>query len=56
MIQVKKRRSLFRKGFSFLILPFELRVIVAPADLRFELWFENKRFSGDHEPIAVTWD
>jgi hypothetical protein len=53
---VKKRRSWFRKGFSFMILPFELRVFVAPADLRFELWFDGYCFSGHHDPIAVAWD
>lgn len=56
MIHVKKRRSWFRKGVSFYILQFDLRVIVAPADLRFELWFDGYCFSGNHDPIAVTWD
>ena len=56
MVLVKKKRSWFRKGVAFYILRFDLRVIVAPADLRFELWFDGYRFSSDHEPVAVTWE
>lgn len=45
-----------RKGYKFYICEFEVRIIVAPADLRFELWFGGQRFSGNHEPIGVEWD
>ena len=41
---------------KFFICNFEVRAIVAPADLRFELWFGGTKFSGNHEPIQVTWD
>ncbi|KAF7554373.1 hypothetical protein G7Z17_g2975 [Cylindrodendrum hubeiense] len=56
MVLKKKRRSWFRKGNSFYVCQFDVRVIVAPADLRFELWFGGYKFSGNHEPIAVKWD
>ena len=38
------------------VLLVDIRVMVAPADLRFELWFAGEKFSGNHEPISVTWD
>ncbi|KAG5937625.1 hypothetical protein E4U53_008167 [Claviceps sorghi] len=31
-------------------------IVVASADLRFELWLGGERFSGNHEPIGVAWD
>ncbi|RFU80066.1 hsp70 family chaperone [Trichoderma arundinaceum] len=31
------------------------RVTVAPADLRFELWFDGQKFSGNHEPVTPQW-
>ncbi|KAK8137319.1 hsp70 family chaperone [Apiospora sp. TS-2023a] len=51
-----KRGTCFKAGYKFYICEFEIRVIVAPADLRFELWFGGTKFSSDHEPITVTWD
>ena len=49
-------RSCLGRGKKFFICNFEVKAIVAPADLRFELWFNGHRFSGNHEPISVTWD
>ncbi|KAJ2899464.1 hypothetical protein MKZ38_003021 [Zalerion maritima] len=51
-----KKGTCFSRGYTFYICQFEVRVIVAPADLRFELWFGGQRFAGNHEPIAVAWD
>lgn len=51
-----KRGTCFSKGYTFYVLNFDIRVIIAPADLRFELWFGGQKFSGNHEPIAVSWD
>lgn len=52
----RKRRFLFGKGHKFYVCKFEIHIVVAPADLRFELWFDGMKFSGNHEPIAVKWD
>ncbi|KAH8898753.1 hypothetical protein GQ53DRAFT_710631 [Thozetella sp. PMI_491] len=52
----KQSRSCFRKGKKWYVCSFEVRAIVAPADLRFELWFAGQKFSRNHEPIKVTWD
>ncbi|OAA75505.1 Hsp70 family chaperone [Akanthomyces lecanii RCEF 1005] len=56
LVLKQKRGTCFTKGHKFYICEFEVRVIVAPADLRFELWFGGHRFSGNHEPIGVKWD
>jgi hypothetical protein len=50
------RGSCLGRGKKYYVCSFEVRAIVAPADLRFELWFAGVRFSGNHEPIKVTWD
>ncbi|KAK5651467.1 hypothetical protein OQA88_12474 [Cercophora sp. LCS_1] len=56
LVLKNKRGSCFSKGYRFYVCKFDIRVIVAPADLRFELWFAGQRFSGNHEPISVAWD
>ncbi|EGX90490.1 Hsp70 family chaperone [Cordyceps militaris CM01] len=56
LVLKQKRGTCFTRGHKFYICEFEIRVIVAPADLRFELWFGGQRFSGNHEPIDVKWD
>ncbi|KAH7115505.1 hypothetical protein B0J13DRAFT_514682 [Dactylonectria estremocensis] len=56
LILKKKRGCCVWRGYLFYVCRFDVRVIVAPADLRFELWFDGCRFSGNHEPIAVKWD
>ncbi|KAK3994857.1 hypothetical protein QBC44DRAFT_35101 [Cladorrhinum sp. PSN332] len=56
LVMKHKRGSCFSRGKTWYICQFDVRVIVAPADLRFELWFAGQKFSGAHEPITVTWD
>ncbi|OHE98654.1 hypothetical protein CORC01_06105 [Colletotrichum orchidophilum] len=34
----------------------EQLVLKQKRDLRFELWFAGQKFSGNHDPIAVTWE
>lgn len=51
-----KRAGCFKKGKTWLVCHFEVRVIVTPADLRFELWYKEQKFSGNHDPITVQWD
>ncbi len=51
-----KRGKCFTRGHIYYICKFDVRVIVAPADLRFELWFAGNKFSRNHEPVAVAWD
>ncbi|KAF4456804.1 hypothetical protein F53441_1155 [Fusarium austroafricanum] len=56
LVLKEKRGTCLRRGTKFYICRFDVRVIVAPADLRFELWFGGKKFSGNHQPISVQWD
>ncbi|EWZ92921.1 hypothetical protein FOWG_05873 [Fusarium oxysporum f. sp. lycopersici MN25] len=56
LVLKEKQGTCFRRGHKFYICRFDIRVIVAPADLRFELWFGGTKFSGNHQPISVQWD
>ncbi|KAF4464878.1 hsp70 [Fusarium albosuccineum] len=56
LVLKEKRGTCFRRGIKFYLCRFDVRVIVAPADLRFELWFGGTKFSGNHQPIAVQWE
>ncbi|KAL2684520.1 hypothetical protein Neosp_005598 [[Neocosmospora] mangrovei] len=56
LVLMKKRGGCFRPGYKYYKCVFDVRVIVAPADLRFELWFNGVKFSRGHEPIKVEWN
>ncbi|CAG9951202.1 unnamed protein product [Clonostachys rosea f. rosea IK726] len=56
LVMKHKRGTCLRRGKTYYICNFDIRVIVAPADIRFELWFGGRKWSGNHEPILVTWD
>ncbi|KAI1333540.1 hypothetical protein F5Y15DRAFT_410294 [Xylariaceae sp. FL0016] len=56
MVMKRKARRLIFKGKKFYLCMFEVRAVVAPADIKFELWFAGQRFSGNHDPIKITWD
>jgi len=52
--KVKNKRCW--QGKKYYLATFTVRVIIGPADLRFELWFKGVRYNRSHEPIAVEWD
>ncbi|KAM5373928.1 hypothetical protein ACJZ2D_006757 [Fusarium nematophilum] len=52
----KKRGCCFSTGYKYYSCVFDVRVIVAPADLRFELWFRGQKFSRNPGPIKVEWN
>lgn len=56
MVMKRKARRFFFKGKKFYLCTFEVRAIVAPADIRFELWFAGNRFSKNHESIKIAWN
>ncbi|KAK3386092.1 hypothetical protein B0H63DRAFT_191937 [Podospora didyma] len=56
LVRKNKRGKCLIGGVAYYICQFDVKVIVAPADLRFELWFAGQKFSGNHEPITVNWD
>ncbi|KAJ4136581.1 hypothetical protein NW768_004198 [Fusarium equiseti] len=45
----------FGNSYKYYRCDLDVRFIVTPADLRFELWFKDKKFSRGHEPIKVEW-
>jgi hypothetical protein len=56
LIKKRKERRLFFKGKKYYLCAFEVKAIIGPADLKFELWFGGKRFSGNYAPVEITWD
>lgn len=52
----EERNKRFWQGKRFFLATFYLRVIVAPADLRFELWFKGKPYTSSIDPVTVEWD
>jgi hypothetical protein len=52
--QAKNRRCW--QGRKFYLATFTVRVVIAPADLKFELWFKGVKYSRNHDPINVQWD
>jgi hypothetical protein len=44
------------QGPTYYIATFTLRVIVGPADLKFELWFKGMKYNRNHEPVKIQWD
>ncbi|KAI1811330.1 hypothetical protein GGS20DRAFT_563476 [Poronia punctata] len=56
MIKQRSPKRLFFRGSKFYLCTFEVHAIVAPAEIRFELWFAGQRYAGNHDPIKITWD
>ncbi|SPJ91992.1 related to hsp70 protein [Fusarium torulosum] len=56
VLREKRGFCCFRQGYKYYDCNFQVHVIVAPADIRFELWFKGQRFSRNHDPIKVSWD
>ncbi|KAJ8071465.1 hypothetical protein OCU04_001785 [Sclerotinia nivalis] len=50
-----KNRKLWQRK-KYYLATFTVRVIIAPADLRFELWFKGTRYNRSHEPLSIDWD
>ena len=42
------------EGMEYEKVEYQVRVIIGPADLRFELWFDNQKLSRD-QSIRVDW-
>jgi hypothetical protein len=51
-----KNHRWYHFGPTFWRTTFDVKVVVGPADLSFQLWSKDKRIrSNTHEPIAVKW-
>jgi hypothetical protein len=43
-------------GKKYWYCNYDVRAVPAPAEIRFELWKDGKKFSENHKPIDVVWD
>jgi hypothetical protein len=51
-----KNRHWYSRKPTFWRTTFDVKVVVGPADLSFQLWSKDRRIrSNKHEPIAVKW-
>jgi len=53
--EVHKKRC-WQRGKTYYMAKTVVKTIIAPADLKFELWFNGTRYSRNHDPIQVEWD
>ncbi|RAH50576.1 Hsp70 family protein [Aspergillus brunneoviolaceus CBS 621.78] len=50
-----KNRHWYSSKPAFWRTSFEVKVVVGPADLTFQLWSKGERIRSKHEPISVHW-
>ncbi|PWY64726.1 hypothetical protein BO94DRAFT_505015 [Aspergillus sclerotioniger CBS 115572] len=50
-----KNRHWYSSRPAFWRTSFEVRVVVGPADLTFQLWSKGERIRSKHDPISVHW-
>ncbi|KAI9704654.1 MAG: hypothetical protein M1820_005402 [Bogoriella megaspora] len=50
----EKNRQFWKPGERYFSVRYQVRVIIGPADLRFELWFNGQKLSKD-KSIKVEW-
>jgi hypothetical protein len=46
----------WQKGKHHFVARFTVKVVISPADLKFELWFKGRKYSNAHDPVKVEWD
>ena len=52
-----KNRHWYNSGEKYLRVRFDVKVILGPADLKFQLWSKRgELLSSEHDPIQVKWD
>ncbi|KAL8708980.1 MAG: hypothetical protein Q9220_006188 [cf. Caloplaca sp. 1 TL-2023] len=49
-----KNKRFWNLGKHYLKIDYDIKVILGPADVRFELWFNGQKLSKD-QPIKVEW-
>lgn len=50
----EKNRRFWSLGKHYFKVEYQVRVLIGPADIRFELWFDNQKLSRD-QSITVDW-
>lgn len=51
---IEKNKHFWSLKKHYLRIEYSIRVIIGPADIRFELWFDDQKLSRD-ESITVEW-
>jgi hypothetical protein len=51
---VEKNKRFWSLGKHYFKVEYEVKVLIGPADIRFELWFDNQKLSRD-QSIKVDW-
>ncbi|KAF2448452.1 actin-like ATPase domain-containing protein [Karstenula rhodostoma CBS 690.94] len=50
----EKNKRFWSLGKHYFKVEYQVRVLIGPADIRFELWFDNRKLSRD-QSITVDW-
>ncbi|KAL8663144.1 MAG: hypothetical protein Q9168_008140 [Polycauliona sp. 1 TL-2023] len=50
----RKNRHFWNSGEPYFRVDYQIKVLLGPADIRFELWFNGQKLNKD-EPIMVEW-
>jgi hypothetical protein len=50
----KEEKSWYQKGKTRLVARYEIRVLIRPADVKFELYFKDKKLS-EQRDLSVAW-
>ncbi|TKA80567.1 hypothetical protein B0A49_00619 [Cryomyces minteri] len=50
----KKNRHFWNRGAPYSRVNYQVKVLIGPADITFELWFDNQKLSKD-QPIKVEF-
>lgn len=51
---VEKNKRFWSLGKHYLKVEYQVKVLIGPADIKFELWFDNQKLSRD-QSIKVDW-
>ncbi len=51
-----KNRHWYNQGPKYLRAEFDVKTVIGPADLKFQVWAKNGICSKDHDAIDVKWD
>jgi hypothetical protein len=51
-----KNRHWYNRGPRYLRAEFDVKTLIGPADLGFQVWTKNGVCNTDHDSIDVKWD
>jgi len=43
------------RGDPYYVLEHNVKVLIGPADLKFQLWFKGSRFEDEDQSLALQW-